>query len=71
MNDIRRGMSQPNAVQWIVDREAAIQAAAAQAAPGDVVLIAGKGHEPYQIIGTEKRPFHDRKVAKRYFRDRT
>lgn len=70
MNDIRRGMSRPNEAQWIVDREAAIQTAAAQAAPGDVVLIAGKGHEPYQIIGTEKRPFDDREVAKRYFQDR-
>ena len=67
MNDIRRGMSQPGDVQWIVDREAAIRTAAAQAAPGDVVLIAGKGHETYQQIGSEKRPFDDRAMARRYF----
>jgi UDP-N-acetylmuramoyl-L-alanyl-D-glutamate--2,6-diaminopimelate ligase len=29
----------------------------------DVVLIAGKGHEDYQIVGTERRPFSDREVA--------
>jgi UDP-N-acetylmuramoyl-L-alanyl-D-glutamate--2,6-diaminopimelate ligase len=67
MNDIRRGMNRPNDAQWLPDRDAAIQAAAAQAAPGDVVLIAGKGHEPYQIIGTERRPFDDRQKARQYF----
>ena len=34
------------------------------ARPGDSVLIAGKGHEPYQIIGTERRAFDDRVEAK-------
>lgn len=71
MNDIRRGMNRPNDAQWMVDREAAIRAAAAQAAAGDVVLIAGKGHETYQVIGTEKRPFDDREMARQYFSDRT
>lgn len=45
------------------DRKKAIQLAIAQALPGDLVLIAGKGHEDYQIIGTRKTPFDDRKVA--------
>ena len=67
MNDIRRGMDRPGDAQWIVDREAAIRAAAEQCAPGDVVLIAGKGHETYQTIGTEKRSFDDRDVAHTYF----
>lgn len=45
------------------DRRAAISAAISEARPGDVVLIAGKGHEDYQIIGTTKLPFDDRLVA--------
>jgi UDP-N-acetylmuramoyl-L-alanyl-D-glutamate--2,6-diaminopimelate ligase len=35
------------------------------ARPGDVVLVAGKGHETYQIIGDERRPFSDQAVARR------
>ncbi|HEX2226178.1 MAG TPA: UDP-N-acetylmuramoyl-L-alanyl-D-glutamate--2,6-diaminopimelate ligase [Candidatus Binatia bacterium] len=46
------------------DRRAAIRIALASARPGDVVLIAGKGHEDYQIIGTEKTHFDDREVAR-------
>ncbi len=48
-----------------LDRAKAIALAVAEARAGDVVLIAGKGHEDYQIIGTEKRPFDDRVEAKR------
>jgi UDP-N-acetylmuramoyl-L-alanyl-D-glutamate--2,6-diaminopimelate ligase len=46
------------------DRRAAIRIALASARPGDVVLIAGKGHEDYQIIGKEKIRFDDREVAR-------
>lgn len=46
------------------DRRQAIRAAFAEAAPGDVVLIAGKGHETTQTIGTEVLPFDDRQVAR-------
>jgi len=45
------------------DRGLAIHRAVAQAAAGDTVLIAGKGHETVQIIGHEQRPFDDRRVA--------
>ncbi len=45
------------------DRREAIGAAIEMARPGDVVLIAGKGHENYQIIGTVKHPFDDLKTA--------
>lgn len=48
----------------VVDRRAAIQAAIQAVRPKDVVLIAGKGHEDYQLVGTEKRPFDDRLVAR-------
>jgi len=46
------------------DRRAAIRAIVAAAGPGDVVLIAGKGHEDYQIVGAERRRFDDRVEAR-------
>jgi UDP-N-acetylmuramoyl-L-alanyl-D-glutamate--2,6-diaminopimelate ligase len=48
-----------------LDRASAIERAILAAAPGDVVLIAGKGHEDYQIVGAEKRHFDDREEARR------
>jgi UDP-N-acetylmuramoyl-L-alanyl-D-glutamate--2,6-diaminopimelate ligase len=47
------------------DRREAIELALRAARPGDAVLIAGKGHEDYQIVGKEKRPFDDRAEARR------
>jgi UDP-N-acetylmuramoyl-L-alanyl-D-glutamate--2,6-diaminopimelate ligase len=47
-----------------LDRRAAIGAAVSLSLPGDTVLIAGKGHENYQIFGHEKRPFDDRVEAR-------
>lgn len=52
----------------ISDRAEAIAAAVAEAKAGDLVLIAGKGHEDYQIIGTQKFPFDDREVARKAIR---
>jgi len=54
--------------ELIPDRRAAIQKAIAGAGPKDVVLIAGKGHETYQIIGKEKHDFDDRIIAKEALR---
>ncbi|MCA1828705.1 MAG: UDP-N-acetylmuramoyl-L-alanyl-D-glutamate--2,6-diaminopimelate ligase [Myxococcales bacterium] len=49
----------------VPDRREAIELALRCARSGDAVLIAGKGHEDYQIVGTEKRPFDDRAEARR------
>ncbi len=48
----------------ILDRREAIRHAIAMAAPGDLVLIAGKGHEDYQILGEERIHFDDREEAR-------
>jgi UDP-N-acetylmuramoyl-L-alanyl-D-glutamate--2,6-diaminopimelate ligase len=52
---------------WLAvpDRRAAIALAVAAARPGDAVLVAGKGHEDYQIVGTERRHLDDREEARR------
>jgi UDP-N-acetylmuramoyl-L-alanyl-D-glutamate--2,6-diaminopimelate ligase len=50
--------------EMIPDRRQAIEAAVREARPGDMVLIAGKGHEDYQIIGTQRFHFDDREVAR-------
>jgi UDP-N-acetylmuramoyl-L-alanyl-D-glutamate--2,6-diaminopimelate ligase len=50
--------------QKVADRREAIGVAVREARPSDMVLIAGKGHEDYQIIGTKKFHFDDREVAR-------
>lgn len=66
INDIAEGIS-PSALGSTVfvevDRKEAIRKAITIANKGDVVVIAGKGHEDYQIIGTQKFPFSDQLVA--------
>ena len=64
VRDILAGLRQPGAVTVIRDRRAAIERALADAGEGDIVLIAGKGHEDYQIVGTERLPFSDRAVVR-------
>jgi UDP-N-acetylmuramoyl-L-alanyl-D-glutamate--2,6-diaminopimelate ligase len=61
--NILAGMQQPQRARVERDRAAAIRLAISQASAGDVVLIAGKGHEDYQIVGTTTRPFSDREAA--------
>lgn len=57
---------EPSRVRYekIPDRAQAIDAAIREARPGDTVVIAGKGHEDYQIIGTTKHHFDDREVVR-------
>ena len=50
------------------DREKAIRAAIRQASPGDIVILAGKGHEPYQVLKDRTISFDDREVAREVLR---
>jgi UDP-N-acetylmuramoyl-L-alanyl-D-glutamate--2,6-diaminopimelate ligase len=50
-------------VQVVADRREAIKLACEMAQPGDIVLIAGKGHEDYQEIQGVKYPFDDKKIV--------
>jgi UDP-N-acetylmuramoyl-L-alanyl-D-glutamate--2,6-diaminopimelate ligase len=70
LQDILEGI--PPSVKPIVqgDRATAIRTAILQAQPGDGVLIAGKGHEDYQILGTEKIHFDDREQAREALAER-
>jgi UDP-N-acetylmuramoyl-L-alanyl-D-glutamate--2,6-diaminopimelate ligase len=63
INDVVEGMRGEYHVE--TDRTTAIDRAIGEAGTGDIVLIAGKGHEDYQDIGGVKLPFDDREVARR------
>ena len=58
-DDVAAGLVQPDRAEWITDRSAAIQSAIASSRAGDIVLVAGKGHEAYQEIGARRIPFSD------------
>ncbi|MBN1569291.1 MAG: UDP-N-acetylmuramoyl-L-alanyl-D-glutamate--2,6-diaminopimelate ligase [Acidobacteria bacterium] len=64
LREIEPGLSKGSGPYKIVpDRRSAIESAISMAQTGDAVVIAGKGHEDYQIIGTQVIPFDDRKLA--------
>ncbi|MGH8564602.1 MAG: UDP-N-acetylmuramoyl-L-alanyl-D-glutamate--2,6-diaminopimelate ligase [Gammaproteobacteria bacterium] len=65
INQILAGMRAPRRAAVEPDRETAIARAFAEARPGDVILVAGKGHEDYQEIAGQRRPFSDRDVVRR------
>jgi UDP-N-acetylmuramoyl-L-alanyl-D-glutamate--2,6-diaminopimelate ligase len=66
LRDVRPGLAEMKApAVEEVDRRLAIEQAVTSAAPGAVVLIAGKGHEDYQLIGDQVLPFDDRVEARR------
>ena len=63
-DDMREGVTAPEKLTWIDDRRRAISLALDMAKPGDSLLIAGKGHEPYQEFADTVVPFDDRQVAR-------
>ncbi len=69
INDIREGMSASDRAKsvFITDRAEAIRSALLFAPKGAVILVAGKGHEDYQIIGTVKHHFDDKEVIREAF----
>lgn len=69
LNDMLAGLTaqQQRQALTIVDRREAIKTAVMLAQPGDVILIAGKGHEDYQIIGDVKHHFDDREEVRKSF----
>ncbi len=64
LEEVRSGIASNRNSIALLDREEAIQYAVKVAEPGDVVVIAGKGHENYQIIGKTKYPMDDRLIAR-------
>lgn len=60
LDEMTAGLAADGRWLRIADRAEAIRTAAMLAAPGDLILLAGKGHETYQIVGTEKLHFDDR-----------
>jgi len=69
LDDIESGMS-AGAHERIEDRRSAIARAIALAGEGDVVMLAGKGHETYQVRGTVKHPFDEREIVGEILRER-
>jgi len=63
IDDIEQGMGGVPHLR-LVDRLAAIHAALDEGRAGDTILLAGKGHETYQVLGTEKVPFDEREIVR-------
>jgi len=69
VSQIRSGLQRPRKMPVIHDRLSAIEMALEAAGPGDCVLIAGKGHEEYQIIEDKRIAFSDRQVIRDWLKE--
>lgn len=67
LDEMAAGLDPGTRFLRIADRAEAIRTAVMLSAPGDILLIAGKGHETYQIIGDVKHPFDDREQVRKAF----
>lgn len=67
LREMEAGVESGDKYLKITDRHEAIKTAVMLAEPRDIILLAGKGHEDYQIIGTEKHHFNDKEVVKEWF----
>ena len=68
IEDILRGIPAEVDVKIELDRASAIEIALSQAEVGDCVLIAGRGHQSWQVVGSRRFPFDDREVARHCLR---
>ena len=70
IKDIITGFENPDSQTIVIepDRKKAIDSAIRTAGKNDIILIAGKGHETYQIIGKQKFDFSDKQIAKEYLK---
>lgn len=67
LDEMTAGLQPGDRYLRITDRAEAIRTAVMLSAPGDLLLVAGKGHETYQIVGDERRHFDDREELRRDF----
>ena len=67
LRDMEAGVEAGSRYMKIADRNEAIKTAVMLAQPNDIILIAGKGHEDYQIIGTERHHFNDKECVGSWF----
>lgn len=67
INDVLAGFSQQNQVSVIVDRQEAVLATLSKAQTNDVVLLAGKGHEDYLILGHNKIDYNERQIVQDFY----
>lgn len=67
LDDMVAGLEPGARYLRIADRAEAIRTAVMLSRPGDIILVAGKGHETYQIVGDVKHPFDDREEIKKRF----
>ncbi len=66
IKEILQGFTNPERVELIQDRQSAIETVLAQANENDLVVIAGKGHEQFQLIGDKRLPFSDQQVVRQF-----
>ena len=67
ISDILSGLSRQEKSQVIVNREQAVLTTLSNAKQGDVVLLAGKGHENYILLGKDKVDYNERQVVQAFF----
>jgi UDP-N-acetylmuramoyl-L-alanyl-D-glutamate--2,6-diaminopimelate ligase len=69
IEDIKPGLDKSVESEIVIDRKDAIRAALTGCSEGDVLLVAGKGHEDYMIVGTERIHFDDREVIRELLKE--